>query len=135
MHTLSKISLSVTHLSSNLILLFSSRGTRQPPVVQLWGSQPYLRPSGCAVPCCWPCCAAAMLGHSPSPVLLSVGRRRSSPSCQHGPSPSRNQGFGRKFPQKLQLLLETESITGGHSSTSTELLFSKLLCQISECSL
>lgn len=95
-----------------------------------------------AVPCCrpchampWPCRAVAMQGHSPSPILLSAGRRRSSPSCQHGPSPSRNRGFGRKFPQNLQLLLETESITGGHSSTSTELLFSKLVGQISECSL
>lgn len=146
---------------SNLTLLFSPRGapqtsvpvgkalcarTSQPPGAQLWGSQPYLCPRGCAVPCCqlcraagravpWPCRAVAMQGHSPSPILLSAGRRRSSPSCQHGPSPSRNRGFGRKFPQNLQLLLETESITGGHSSTSTELLFSKLVGQISECSL
>lgn len=66
---------------SNLTLLFSPRGapqtsvpvgkalcarTSQPPGAQLWGSQPYLCPRGCAVPCCRPCRAVAMpcCGHA-----------------------------------------------------------------------
>lgn len=110
---------------SNLTLLFSPRGapqtsvpvgkalcarTSQPPGVQLWGSQPYLCPRGCAVPCCQLCRAAGRAmpchGHAalwpcrailPAPFCSVLGAGAARPAASMAPAPAGTEVLAGSF--------------------------------------